>query len=360
MILVIIENYQERLSMKSIFSSRKPLTKYGLRRVFFWVLVVLAGVVLFTGLGGCGGNNTSTPVQNRVLNIGLILGSAGLGDKSFNDSAYQGVLEAQKKLNVRFETVTYSGTQSDVDALRMFAQKKFDLIVGVAFENQNNIQTVAGEFPGIKFAAIDFELAGDNIASIVYREQEADFLMGALDAMITKTKKIGVIGGADIPAIRRIISGFTHGASYQDVTVEVFTDIAGTFSEPQVGYNLAVSRYNQGVDVIHNAASKTGLGIIQAAQELGKYTTGTSGDQRYLAPGYMIGNRPKRVDTAVQMLIDEVSQGVFKAGVRSLGLKENGLALGPFDETIVTPAMLNRLDEIKQKIISGDIKIQSE
>jgi basic membrane protein A len=184
--------------------------------------------------------------------------------------------------------------------------------------------------------------------------------MGVLAAMITKTKMVGVIGGADIPAIRRIISGFKQGVAYQDSSVKVFTDIAGTFSDPQVGLKLALSRYNEGVDIIHNAASKTGLGIIQAAQQVDKWTTGTSGDQRYLAPGNMIGNRPKRVDTAVQMIIEEVSKGKFKAGVRSLGIKENGISLGPFDETVVTPTVLNRLEELRQKITNGEIKVQGE
>jgi basic membrane protein A len=156
------------------------------------------------------------------------------------------------------------------------------------------------------------------------------------------------------------MAGFTQGVAYQDSSVTVVTDFAGTFSDPNVGFNLAIARYNEGVDVIHNAASKTGLGIIQAAQQLNKLTTGTSGDQRYLAPGNMIGNRPKRVDTAVQMVIEEVHNGTFKAGVRSLGLKENGLALGPFDENVVTPAILSRIEELKQKIISGEIKVQAE
>lgn len=339
---------------------KTPRERYRLNSVVPIILLLITFVVASGSIGGCGKNGESAPVQKSVLNIGLILGSAGLGDKSFNDSAYKGLLEAQKTLNIRFETVTFSGTQSDIDALRLFAQKNYDLIIGIAFENQKNIETVAKEFPNIKFAAIDFEITGDNIASVVYREQEADFLMGALAAMITKTRMVDVIGGMDIPAIRRIISGFKQGAIYQDSTVQVFTDIAGTFSDPQVGYDLAINRFNDGVDVIHNAASKTGLGIIEAAREIGKYTTGTSGDQRYLAPGYMIGNRPKRVDTAVQMLIDEVNDGTFKAGMRSLGLKENGLALGPFDDTVVTAAMLTRLDEIKQKIISGEIQVLGE
>jgi basic membrane protein A and related proteins len=124
--------------------------------------------------------------------------------------------------------------------------------------------------------------------------------------------------------------------------------------------NLALARYQDGADVIHNAASKTGLGIIQAAQQLNKWTTGTSGDQRYLAPANVLGNRPKRVDTAVEMLIQEASQGKFQAGIRSLGLKEKGLTLGPFNTSVVTPTITNRLDELRQKIVSGEIKVQAQ
>jgi basic membrane protein A and related proteins len=314
---------------------------------------VLLVIVFMVVLTGC-----SQPAQQSILNVGVLLGSAGLGDKSFNDSAYAGLLEAQKQYNIRFETVTPTNKAANLDALRLFAQNKYDLIVGVAFENKEAIDTIAKEYPGIRFAAIDFESTGDNIASIVYREQEGDFLMGVLAAMLTKTKYVGVIGGTDIPAIRRIISGFKQGVAYQDSSVKEFADFAGTFSDPEVGLKIALSRYNEGVDVIHNAASKTGLGIIEAAKQMHKLTTGTSGDQRYLAPGNVVGNRPKRVDTAVMLLINEVKKGTFKGGVRSLGLKENGLSLGPFDESLVSKDMLNRLEDLKQKIVNGQIVIQ--
>jgi basic membrane protein A len=333
---------------------------FDLKRAVFSIFSVIICVVIIAGLGGCVETNQSTPIHQKILNIGVILGSGGLGDKSFNDSAYKGLLEAQKTLNIRFETVSYSGKESDLNALRLFARNHYDLIIGIAFENRQNIQTVAKEFPQVKFAAIDFELTGDNIASILYREQEGDFLIGALAAMLTKTRKVGVIGGTDIPAIRRIISGFKQGVAYQDSRVQVLTDIAGTFSDPQVGLTLALAQYNAGVDVIHNGASKTGLGIIQAAQQVNKWTTGTSGDQRYLAPGNMVGNRPKRVDVAVETVIEEVSKGKFQIGVRSLGLKENGIQLGPFDDTVVTPLISNHLEELKQKIVNGEIQVQGE
>jgi basic membrane protein A and related proteins len=321
--------------------------------------VILLAALIITA-SGCNPPAQQVSSQQKVMNVGLVLGNAGLGDKSFNDSAYQGLLTAQKQYNIRFETVDPMADDAKLNALRLFAHNNYDLIIGIAVENQNCIQTVAREFPQIKFGAIDFELNESNVASIVYREQEGDFLMGVLADLLTRSKSVGVIGGTDIPPIKRIISGFKQGAAYQDSQVKVFADYAGTFSDPQVGLKLALSRYNEGADVIHNAASKTGLGIIEAAKQANKLTTGTSGDQRYLAPGNVVGNRPKRVDTAVLMLIDEVKKGSFKPGLRSLGLKENGLSLGPFDDSIVNKDMLNRLEELKQKIINGQIVVQAE
>ncbi len=320
------------------------------------VVALLAIVV--SAIGGLTACGNSVGPQKKVLNIGLLLGSGGLGDRSFNDSAYSGLLESQKKHNIRFETVSFSDNDSNLGALRNFARNGYDLIIGVAFENLNSVVTVAKEFPDSKFAIIDAEANAGNVASIVYREQEGDFLMGVLAAMLTRTKIVGVIGGTDIPSIRRIMSGFKQGVAYQDDNVHVFTDFAGTFSDPKVGLDLALKHYDDGADVIHNAASKTGLGIIEAARQRNKLTTGTSGDQRYLAPGNVVGNRPKRVDTAVEVLIGEVRDGKFRAGVRSLGLKENGITLGPFDESIVTKQMQDRLEELREKIIDGSIVVQ--
>ena len=307
-------------------------------------------------ISGCGQDEQ----QSQVLEIGMLLGSGGLGDRSFNDSAYSGLLEAQQKFNIRFETVDFVNDEENLETTRFLARNNYDLIIGVGWEHKENLLQVAGEFPEIKFAAVDFEAEGDNIAAIVYREQEGDFLIGVLAAMLTETKKVGVIGGMDIPAINRIIAGFGQGVTYQDNSVEVINDFAGTFSDPEVGLERALILYDQGVDVIHNAASRTGLGIIEAAKQTGKLTTGTSGDQRYMAPGNVVGNRPKRVDTAVLLVIEELHTGSFTSGIRSLGLKENGIMLGPFDESIVDDVMLERLEDLKKKIIEGQIVVHAE
>ncbi|MBC8263648.1 MAG: BMP family ABC transporter substrate-binding protein [Anaerolineales bacterium] len=318
---------------------------------------ILFGAILVLALvSGCGGPPPPTP--QRVLNVGMILGSGGLGDRSFNDSAYAGLQEAQRQFGIRFETINHTSAEANLEQLRRLIRQGYDLIIGIGFENANYIGTLAQESPDRKFAVVDVVAEGDNVASIVYREQEGDFLMGVLAAMLTESKRVGFIGGMDIDIIRRIESGFKQGVAYQDSSVEVVSDLAGTFADPEVGKSLALAQYEAGVDVIYNGAGRTGLGIIEAAKEAGKLTIGTSGDQRYLAPGNVVGNRPKRVDTAVLMLVEELHNGQFTAGTRSLGLREKGLSLGPFDENLVSDVVLERLEDLKQQIIAGEIVVE--
>ncbi|MEE8389708.1 MAG: BMP family ABC transporter substrate-binding protein [Anaerolineae bacterium] len=318
---------------------------------------VLGAILSLALLSGCG--ESQPPTSQRVLNVGMLLARGGLGDRSFNDSAYAGLQQAQRQFDIRFETVDFTSDEANLEALRRFAQQEYDLVIGVGFENASTIETIAAEFPDRHFAIIDTVAPGDNVASIVYREQEGDFLMGVLAAMLTESNRVGFIGGMDIDIIRRIESGFKQGVAYQNdvasLNVEVVSDIAGTFTDPEAGKALALAQYEAGVDVIYNGAGRTGLGIIEAAKEVGKLTIGTSGDQRYLAPGNVVGNRPKRVDTAVLTLVEQVKNNQFTAGIRSLGLAEGGLSLGPFDEDIVTAAMLEQLEALKQQIIAGEI-----
>ncbi len=293
----------------------------------------------------------------RVFYMGMLLGMGGLGDRSFNDSAYEGLRDAQNRFGIRFEVADFVSQEMNVRALRDFARQRYDLIIGIGFENRENIERVASEHPDLNFAIIDVVAEGDNIASVIYREQEGDFLVGVLAAMLTASGRVGMVGGMDIPVIRRIESGFRQGVAYQNPAVEVVVDLAGTFSDAEKGRELARRQYAAGVDVIYNAAGRTGLGIIRAAEETGNLTIGTSGDQRYLAPGHVVGNRPKRVDRAVLTLVEEIKNGRFEAGIRSFGLREGGLSLGPFDRSIVTPQILRRLDELKEKIIRGEIDV---
>ena len=297
--------------------------------------------------------------EQRVLNVTMLLAQGGLGDRSFNDSAYAGLQEAQRQSGVRFQTVDFTSEQGNLDALRAAAREGTALIIGVGYENARHIETVAAEFPDRHFAILDTEGKGDNVASVVYREPEGDFLMGVLAAMLTQTGKVGFVGGVEIPLLQRMATGFQQGVQYENDEVEVAIDYAGSFADPEAGEELASAQYAAGVDVIYNAAGRTGLGVIDAAKAAGKLTIGTSGDQRYLAPGNVVGNRPKRLDTAVLALIQEVQENRFTPGVRSLGLKEGGLSIGPFDPSLVTVAMQKRVDDLEKKIVAGEIVVET-
>lgn len=320
------------------------------------IYLEILAALLVTVLGCCG--KAEVQESRRVLNIGMILGSGGLGDRSFNDSGYAGLQEAQKLYGIRFETINFSSEETNLEELQRLIRQGYDLIIGIGYENAGYIETLAKEYPDHKFALVDTVVEGDNIASITFREQEGDFLMGVLAAMLTKSGKIGFIGGVDIPPVQRIEAGFTQGALYQKKDIKIVTDIAGTFADPEIGKSLAIAQYESGVDIIYNGAGRTGLGIIEAAKDMNKLTIGTSGDQRYLAPGNVVGNRPKRVDTAILRLIEDLANEKFTPGECSLGLKEHGLSLGPFDENLVSQDMLKQLDTLKDRIISGEIQIQ--
>ena len=145
---------------------------------------IILGILLGILLNGCTG---AQPTSQRVLNVGMLLARGGLGDRSFNDSAYAGLQAAQSQYGIRFETADFTSEEANLEALRRFAREEYDLIIGVGFENGPNIETVAKEFPDRNFAIIDTTVEGDNIAAIVYREQEGDFLMGVLAAMVTQS-----------------------------------------------------------------------------------------------------------------------------------------------------------------------------
>lgn len=302
---------------------------------------------------------TAPPQTIKVARVGMILAKGGLGDRSFNDSAYEGLQNARSQYGIQFQIAVLTTDEKNLASYRNFAQQNYDLIIGIGYENLEYMKTVSKEYPNIKFAIIDEEIIQDNITSIIYREHEGDFIMGALAAMLTQTKKIGIIGGVDIPIIRRIESGFIQGVNFQDKSAAVLSNLAGTFTDIEVGKQIALKQYSEGIDIIYNAAGRTGLGIIDAAIETDKYTIGTSGNQIYLAPNNVIGNRPKRLDLIIVTLVKEIINNDFKSGTRSLGLKEEGISLGPFNEKFVTQSMIDYLNELKNKIISGEIVVET-
>jgi basic membrane protein A len=217
---------------------------------------------------------------------------------------------------------------------------------------------VAKEFPKLNFTIVDMVIDLPNVQSIVFKEQEGSFLVGAMAALASKSGKVGFVGGMDIPLIRKFECGYEQGAKFANPKAEVFQNMTGTtgaaWNDPARGGELAKAQFAKGADVVFAAAGATGTGVYQAAKDSGKLAIGVDSNQNHLQPGTMLTSMLKRVDVAVFN-----TSKAFKPGVTVLGLKEGGVdfAMDEHNAKLVTPEMKKKVDAAKADIISGKIKV---
>lgn len=283
-------------------------------------------------------------------------------DKSFNEGVSNGAkrFTEETKLEVReFEPANDSQIEQ---AIRKMASRGSDPIVSVGFSQANALTAVAKEFPKISFTIIDSVVDQPNVRSVVFKEEQGSFLVGALAAMASKTGKVGFVGGQDIALIRKFACGYEQGAKYIKKDIEVFQNMTGStgaaWNNPSKGGELAKSQFDRGADVIFAAAGGTGIGVYQAAKDNGKYAIGVDSNQNHLQPGTMLTSMIKRVDNAAYDTFKAKMDGSWKAGVTSLGLAEKGVgwAVDEHNEALVKPYM-EKMAEIEKGIIDGSIKI---
>lgn len=300
---------------------------------------------------------------DAAIKVGLVLDKGGKDDKSFNASAYKGLLKAQKKLGVEIKTVEATDDNAFQPLLRAFARKDFDLIIGVGIAQAESIQKVAARFPDKRFAVVDAEVNAPNVKSLLFQEHEGSYLVGALAAMKSKTGKVGFIGGMDIPLIRRFQKGYEAGVKKVNPKAEVIVNYVGVTSSawnnPPKAKELALSQYSSGADVIFGAAGGSGMGLFDAAEENKKLAIGVDSNQNWIKPGYILTSMVKRVDKAVYDTVEQVSKGVFTPGVARFGLNDQGIdyVVDEHNKKLISPEEKQKLDELKSKIVKGSITV---
>ncbi len=294
----------------------------------------------------------------------VIYDTAGKFDKSFNEAVFQNgvkVLEAEKGVKVReFEPQNEAQREQ---GLRRLASRGFSPIVAVGFNMASAVEKVATEFPDIQFTIIDMVVDKPNVQSIVFKEHEGSFLVGALAAKASKTGTVGFVGGMDIPLIRKFQCGYEQGAKYANSDATVLQNMTGStpaaFADPAKGSELAKSQFSQGADVIYAAAGGTGMGVYQAAKDAGKLAIGVDANQNHLQPGTMLTSMVKRVGVAAKKTWIDSMDGTWKPGIQVLGLKENGVewALDDNNASLVSDEMKAYVEGIKADIIAGKINV---
>ncbi|MGL4533900.1 MAG: BMP family lipoprotein [Fusobacteriaceae bacterium] len=326
----------------------------------FLGLIVLSGL-LFTA---CGSKDSSKVVlEKENLKIGIVLSTGGLGDKSFNDSAYSGLEMAKKEFGIDFKYIEPASSAENEQFLREFAEANYDLIIATGFQMTDATNKVAGEYPNIKFAMIDTAIEQPNTKNILFREDEGSFLVGAFAAMISKTGTIGFVGGIDVPQIQKFKKGYEQGARYINPDIKVISVSVGginPFNDPLRGKEIAISQIKQGADIVFHAAGGTGIGVIEGAKELGKYAIGVDSDQDDVAPGTVLTSMVKNVDIAVYDTVKSLVKGKFQPGNNVLGVAENGVGVTDLRNTkdIIGAENIDRLQQIISKIKSGEIVVK--
>ena len=236
----------------------------------------------------------------------------------------------------------------------------------MGFIFSTDINVVASAFPATRFACIDYAPRGavpPNVAGLIFREEEGSFLVGAVAGLLSKTKHVGFVGGMDIPLIHKFEAGFREGARAVAPGCVVHVAYAGTtpeaFRDPVKGKALAVSQISAGADVLYHASGTTGHGVFEACRDMGVKAIGVDSDQHDEMPGTVITSMIKRGDVAVFDIIEEITRGAFVGGLRSFGLKEDGVGYvseGAHGAGI--PAEVKaRVAELRARIVRGEIRI---
>ena len=297
--------------------------------------------------------------------LGIVYDAGGKFDKSFNQSAFEGAERFKKETNIPYIEVQASSDTQAEQVLRGLARKKLDLIAAIGFSQTQAVQKVAQEFPNVRFVLIDGAAKGNNVNSVLFREEEGSYLVGVAAAIASKSKKIGFVGGMDIPLIRSFACGYAQGAKATNPKIETMQNMVGTTSaawnDPAKGGELARAQFDRGVDVVFAVAGGSGMGTLQTAKEKGKLGIGVDSNQNHLHPGTMLTSMVKHVDNAIYDSFMEMKNGTWKAGVTYKGLKENGVdwVVDKDNRALVTPDMEKRVNEAKANIINGKIKVNS-
>jgi basic membrane protein A len=297
------------------------------------------------------------------IRVGLVTDVGKVTDGTFNQYAYEGLKRAEKELGVEVdfvETVNSSDYDKNID---QFATQKYDLIIGVGFLMGDAIKAAAARYPDINFAIVDFayDPALPNVQGLVFNEDEAVFLAGALAAQLSTSGKIGVVGGVEIPPVQKYVLGYEAGAKYINPDIEVAKVYVPSFTDPAQGAEAAKNQISEGADVIFGAGGQTGSGAIQAASEADVFVIGVDQDEYNTtfkggpAPK-LVSSALKRVDNAVFAVIKAASEGKFEAGLY-VGTAENGgVDYAEFHDAEVSAEIKTKLDAIKADLASGKLK----
>lgn len=346
------------------------------------LIAILLTLALAVSMVACGSNTASTATTavapagttadageettadsakpGEGYKVALIASSSGLGDRSFNDAAWEGFNNAQDQLGVEIKVVEPKDVADYVSSASALAEAGYQLIFATGSDWADTITEVSALYPDVKFVGLNVAATGNNVAIARTADHQIGFLAGALAAMMTQTGTVGYIGGKENASQVRFNTAYVEGAKYVSDATNVLTAWAGAFNDPAKGKEYALELANQGADVIFHTAGQTGNGLFEAIQELDNvYAIGVDSNQDYIVEGKVLTTAEKHLQVIAYDMIERLINGTFTAGVNLYDLSNDGVGLTDmeFTKDLIGAERLAKLDEIKAGIIDGSIKV---
>ncbi|SFD40233.1 nucleoside-binding protein [Bacillus sp. OV194] len=323
----------------------------------YTVLFVILAALLINS--GCSMEKAQSAAAKKRVKIGIMLSDAGLGDQSFSDAGFAGLEKARDEQDIVFNYRELATSKSYEAGIESLVKEGNDLVIGLGFSMQKDLEKVAQRYPKQKFLLIDSQSKLSNVYSITFKEEEGSYLVGAIAGMKTKSNVAGFIGGVDVPLIRKFEKGFIQGMKALNPKAKVISEFAGTFDDDKLGEKIAKKMIAKEADYIYPPAGFTGVGALLEAQKAGVYALGVDTDQYYLAEKAIATSILKKVDVAIYQAAKQMAKtGHLKEKDSVLGIKEGGIDIAPIRVIHLNAKQQAKLNELKEGISQGTIHIE--
>ncbi len=336
------------------------------------ILAVVLAAAMVLGLAACGGGSTSggssegaaeggseaaATADASDVYVGLVTDVGGVNDGSFNQSAWEGLQKAQSDFGIK---VNYLESKTDADYapnIEAFMDEDADLIICVGYMLADATRAAAEANPDQKFAIIDdASIEMDNVTCLMFRQEQASYLVGYVAGMMTESNVVGFELGMANDTMNQFGYGYCAGVLDANPDAKILQKNANSFGSSETGSSDATAMITNGADIIYHAAGATGIGVINKCQEAGIYAIGVDSDQSSIAPGTVLTSAMKRVDIAVYNCAEGVINGNLESGVKVYDLSAGGVDIAPTQD-LLTDEVKAAVEDVKAKIISGEITV---
>ncbi|EEI82025.1 BMP family lipoprotein [Anaerococcus tetradius] len=307
----------------------------------------------------------SEDAKTDTVKVTMVTDEGGVNDKSFNQSAFEGLNAYKDQGKVNFDYIE-SHTDADYQPnLESALDSDSNLILTVGFALYNPTSEAAEKNPDQKYAIIDNANVKNqkNLLGITFADHQNSFLVGYIAGMKSEANHVGFIGGQVSDVIDRFEYGFRAGvkqaAREKNKDIKVDVQYANSFSDQAAGKNIANQMYQEGADVVMHAAGGVGIGVNEAAKENNKWVIGVDRDQSDEAPDNMLVSTIKGVGDAVQLVIDGLAKGEFEGGTTKQFTLADGKAvdIAYAKNDLVSKEIKDKVEDLRKQIIDGKIKV---